>query len=89
MRASASSEARRRNFSPAIRITPLTARNAPATTGLPKITRNGCSATSPTTPTGMVARTIIQASRWSAVSTRRSRTELAKPPAMRTQSRQK
>ena len=89
MRSSASSESGRRNRSPAMRITPLTARNTPATMGLPNSTRNGCSATRPTSPTGMVARTIIQASLWSAVSTRRSRIELRNPPMIRTQSRRK
>ena len=58
-------------------------------TGLPKMTRKVCSATRPTRPTGMVARMIIQASRWSRVSTRRSRIELRKPPMIRIQSRQK
>ena len=64
-------------------------RNTPATMGLPKISRNGLSATTPTRPTGMVARMIIQASRWSRVWTRRSRIELKKPPMIRIQSRQK
>jgi hypothetical protein len=86
---SATSEARLRYRSPAIRISPLMARNTAATMGLPKITRNGCSATRPTSPTGMVARTIIHASLWSAVSTRRSRSELKNPPMIRIQSRQK
>ena len=64
-------------------------RNTPATMGLPKISRKGLSATRPTRPTGMVARMIIQASRWSRVCTRRSRIELKKPPMIRIQSRQK
>lgn len=89
MRLSAFSESGRRNRSPAMRITPLMARNTPATMGLPNSTRNGCSAIRPTSPTGMVAKTIIQASLWSAVSTRRSRIELRNPPMIRTQSRRK
>jgi hypothetical protein len=88
-RASAATEARLRYRSPAIKISPLTARNTAATIGLPDSNRNGCSATRPTSPTGMVARTIIHASRWSTVSTRRSRMELKNPPMIRTQSRQK
>ena len=42
-------------------------RKMAARTGLPNSTRNSCSNTSPTSPTGIVARMIIQASRWSAV----------------------
>ncbi len=57
--------------------------------GLPKITRNACSNSRPTTPTGMVARMIIQASFWSSVRTRRSRSEVKKPPMILIQSRQK
>ena len=64
-------------------------RKMAARTGLAKITRNSCSANSPTTPTGMVARMIIQASFWSTVVTSRSRIELTKPQKMRTQSFQK
>ena len=64
-------------------------RNTPATTGLPKISRKGLSATTPTRPTGMVARMISQAIRWSRVCTWRSRIELKKPPMIRIQSRQK
>ena len=64
-------------------------RNTPATMGLPKISRNGLSATTPTRPTGIVARMIIQASRWSRVCTSRWRIELKKPPMIRIQSRQK
>jgi hypothetical protein len=40
-------------------------------------------------PTGMVARMISQASRWSAVLIWRSRSEVANPPMIRSQSRQK
>ena len=40
-------------------------------------------------PTGMVARMIIQASFWSSVCTRRSRSEVKKPPMILIQSRQK
>ena len=57
--------------------------------GLPKITRNACSNSRPTTPTGMVARMIIQASFWSSVCTRRSRSEVKKPLMILIQSRQK
>ena len=57
--------------------------------GLPKMTRNACSAARPTRPTGMVARMIIQASFWSRVRTWRYRIELKNPPMIRTQSRQK
>ena len=57
--------------------------------GLPKITRNACSNSRPTIPTGMVARMIIQASFWSSVRTRRSRIEVKKPPMILTQSRRK
>ena len=64
-------------------------RKTAASTGLPSITRNACSATRPTRPTGMVARMIIQASRWSPVTIRRSRIEQRNPPMIRTQSRQK
>ncbi len=64
-------------------------RNSEAGIGFPNTTRNVCSPTSPTTPTGIVARMIIQASRWSVVSTRRSRIDVKKPPMIRTQSRQK
>ena len=56
---------------------------------MPKITRNVCSNSSPTIPTGMVARMIIQASFWSAVRTPRSRIDVKKPPTILTQSRQK
>ena len=72
-----------------MRMTPFTARKIPARTGLPKITRNGCSNARPAIPTGMVAKMIIQASLWSPVSTRRSRIEEKKPPMILTQSRQK
>ena len=82
-------EARGRNFSPQYRMIPLMIRNTPATMGLPKISRNGLSATTPTRPTGMVARMIIQASFWSRVRTWRCRIELKNPPMIRTQSRQK
>ncbi len=61
----------------------------PAMIALPKITRNVCSAARPTMPTGMVARMIIQASRWSEVTTWRSRSEEKNPPMIRSQSRQK
>ena len=61
----------------------------PARIGLPKITRNACSNSRPTIPTGMVATMIIQASFWSSVRTLRSRIEVKKPPMMRIQSRQK
>ena len=57
--------------------------------GLPKITRNVCSNSRPTRPTGMVARMIIQASFWSTVRTPRSRIEVKKPPMILIQSRQK
>jgi hypothetical protein len=40
-------------------------------------------------PTGMVARTMSQASLWSAVTIRRSRTEVRKPPMILIQSRKK
>ena len=57
--------------------------------GLAKITRNACSNSRPTTPTGIVARMIIQASFWSSVRTLRSRIEVRKPPMILIQSRQK
>ena len=63
-------------------------RKIAARMGLPKSTRNLCS-TSPTRPTGIVARMIIQASFWSRVCTWRCRIELKNPPMIRTQSRQK
>ncbi len=43
----------------------------------------------PAIPTGIVASTIIQARRWSAVTIWRRRTEEMKPRTIRTQSRQK
>ncbi len=64
-------------------------RNTPATMGLPKTSRNGLSASTPTRPTGMVATMIIQASFWSRVRTWRCRSELKNPPMIRIQSRQK
>ena len=67
----------------------MTARKIAVGIGLLKYTRKACSSTRPAMPTGMVARMIIHASRWSAVAIRRSRTELMKPPTRRTQSRQK
>ena len=70
-------------------MSPLSVRNAAAKAGLAKITRNACSKPTPTSPTGIVARMIIQASRWSAVTIRRSRTEVQNPPMILTQSRRK
>ena len=64
-------------------------RNTAASTGLANSTRVSWSAARPTRPTGMVARMIIQASRWSAFSTCRYRTELMNAPMIRSQSRQK
>ena len=64
-------------------------RKIAALIGLPNRTRNSCSNSRPTRPTGMVARMIIQASFWSTVATFRSRMELKKPPMIRIQSRQK
>ena len=78
-----------RNRSPAYRISPLMIRKIAARTGLPNSTRNSCSNATPTSPTGIVARMIIQAIFWSTVLISRSRIELKKPPMIRTQSRQK
>ena len=87
---SACTEDRGRNRSPQYRMMPLMIRKTPATTGLPKISRNGC-----------VRDQADQADRDGgqndhpgqplvpAVSTRRSRMELTKPPMIRIQSRQK
>ena len=80
---------RRRSRSPAYKMTPLTVRKMAAGIGLPRTVRNVCSSSRPAMPTGMVARMISQASRWSAVLTWRSRSEVANPPAIRSQSRQK
>ena len=64
-------------------------RKIAARIGLPNSTRNSCSNATPTRPTGIVARMIIQAIFWSTVVISRSRIELKKPPMIRTQSRQK
>ena len=64
-------------------------RKIAARIGLPNSTRNSCSKTRPTSPTGIVARMIIQAIFWSTVTISRSLIELKKPPMIRTQSRQK
>ena len=74
-------------------------RKIAARMGLPNRTRNSCSNTSPTSPTGIVARMIIQASRWSAVCSchlpvpatgwMNWRSEEKNPLMIRTQSRQK
>ena len=69
-------------------------RNTAARTGLPNRTRNVCSATRPTRPTGIVARMIIQASFSSRVATRGCQpcqcpSELKNPLMIRIQSRQK
>ena len=71
------------------RISPLIARKIAVSSGLANTWVNTfCSAT-PAMPTGIVARMIIQASRSSGVETDRVRTDEMKPPAMRSQSRQK
>jgi hypothetical protein len=51
---------------PASRIRPLMMRKIAARMGLPNRTRNSCSNTSPTSPTGIVATMISQARRSSA-----------------------
>ena len=51
---------------------PLTVRKSAAASGLANRTRKVCSRASPTTPTGMVAMTMSQASRWSGVWIRRA-----------------
>ena len=65
------------------------ARNTAVITGLASVLCTVCCSSAPTMPTGIVAKMIIQASRWSTVSTRRSRIEVRNPPAIRSQSRQK
>ena len=71
------------------RMTPLTARKTAASSGLAKTFVNSfCSAT-PTRPTGIVARMIIQASRSSGVVIDRVRSDEKKPRTIRSQSRQK
>ncbi len=65
------------------------ARNTAVITGLANVFCTVCCSSAPTMPTGIVARMIIQASRWSTVSIRRSRIEVKNPPTIRTQSRQK
>ncbi len=70
-------------------MSPLTARKSAASSGLANTFVNTfCSAT-PTMPTGMVPRMIIQASRWSGVVTDRRRSDDRNPRTMRSQSRQK
>ncbi len=70
-------------------MTPFTARNSAASSGLANTLVNTfCSAT-PTMPTGIVARMIIQASRSSGVLTDRLRSDEKNPRTIRSQSRQK
>jgi len=64
-------------------------RNQLAASGLAKCVRTACSASRPTSPTGIVASTSSQASRWSLVRTSRRAMLVTSPPMMRTQSRQK
>ena len=70
-------------------------RNTAAAAGLAKMVRKVCSRTTPVSPTGMVASTIIQASRSSgpwmlSCRPRRPRSRLASSPRMiRTQSARK
>jgi hypothetical protein len=68
---------------------PLRTRKTAAGAGRPSTVRNVCSSSSPARPIGIVATMIIQASRSSAVSTRRYRRDVTKPVMMRNQSRQK
>ena len=74
-------------------------RKMAARMGLPNRTRNSCSNLIPTSPTGIVATMISQASRWSAdcschlpvpsAGWMNWRIEEKNPPMIRTQSRQK
>ena len=65
------------------------ARNVAASSGLANTFVNSFCTSSPTMPTGIVPRMIIQASRWSGVATRRSAREVKNPRTIRSQSRQK
>ena len=90
---------RRRARSPASRMSPLQNRKIEVRIGLLKYTRNRCSSASPASPTGIVARMIIQASLWSVscgsnrlvpvAGARTCRTEAKKALTIRSQSRQK
>ena len=65
------------------------ARNSAASSGLASTLVTSFCSTTPTMPTGIVPRMIIQAIFWSTVAISRSLIELKKPPMIRTQSRQK
>ena len=79
----------RRAHSPASRIRPFTARKIAVSTGLANVSCTVCWSSAPAMPTGIVAKMIIQASFWSAVSIRRRAIEVKNPPTIRSQSRQK
>ena len=79
----------RRNRSPANRIRPFTARKIAVSTGLANVSCTVCWSSAPAMPTGIVAKMIIQASFWSAVSIRRCAIEVKNPATIRSQSRQK
>ncbi len=67
----------------------MTARKTAVSTGLANVFCTVCCSNAPAMPTGIVARTIIQASFWSTVSIRRRAIEVQKPTTIRSQSRQK
>ena len=71
------------------RMTPLTARKTAASSGLANTFVNSCCSATPTMPTGIVARMIIQASRSSGVVIDRVRSDVKNPRTIRSQSRQK
>ncbi len=64
-------------------------RNAAVGDGFASVVRSQCSANRPTSPTGIVASTSSQASRWSGVLTSKRTMLVASPLMIRTQSRQK
>ena len=65
------------------------ARNTAASSGLASTFVTSFCSTTPTMPTGIVPRMIIQASRWSGVAIRRCPMEEKNPRTIRSQSRQK
>jgi len=67
-------------------MTPLRVRKIAAASGLAKMVRNVCSSASSVRPTGIVATTISQASRSSAVTTLRVFSVRKNAPMIRTQS---